>query len=155
MMLQTAAFSTVRSVLRATSTTVLVLLAFAGVADARTFRGHTSQDRTASLVSAKTGAPVRVRVSWVATCRHGEYAATTIFAPPSTATRTRAAGTARTILREKGDIRSHITATLRLQRVVAGGAARWSGTLTPSVTVRRAGRTIDRCRAAAIGVRVG
>ena len=131
----------------------LLAATLGAVADARTFRGHTTQSRTTSVVTNKAGVPVRVRVSWAAKCSKGSFAATTIFARLPNATRTRATETLSSTLREPKGIRSLITTSVRLNRVVAGGNVRWSGRFTARVTVRRNGQTIDRCIPRPVGVR--
>ena len=139
--------------LAALGAAVLLAALVATAAEAGTFRGHTTQSRTASVVTDGDGVPTRVRVTWAARCAKGTFAASTVFARLPEATRDHASETVRSTLKGAKDVRSLVTASVRLTRVVAGGHARWSGRFAARVTVRRGGATIDRCAPAPVGVR--
>ena len=125
----------------------------------KTFRGKTQQSRGVSVLVGDDGRVDRVRINWrTRRCALGGSRfqdATQFVGPfePSTADRFGDAGSY--TVRDRGGIRSRVRITLTGTRIVdpATAAERWEGTLRANVTVRRKGRTIDRCVLRSIGWR--
>jgi hypothetical protein len=113
-------------------------------ADARTWRGETSQGRSVSVRTGDDGLVNRVRVNWRAPCRHGRYVSRTFFAPPFDVAESAAfedAGTYRS--RAQGGYRARHTVFVR---GTLGADDRWTGTFRVRTRVMRRGRVVDRCR---------
>ncbi|WP_028064982.1 hypothetical protein [Solirubrobacter soli] len=121
------------------------LLIATAPAEAKTFRGKTSQGRTASLVTGADGVPKSVRVSWRAPCKKKGYRATggTRFtAPFSSVSADVVTDTGKSYrVRIKGGMRGRITTNL----VVNRSGEQWVGTLGVRELFSRKGRVIDVC----------
>ena len=126
----------------------------------KTFRGKTQQGRGVSVLVGNDGLVDRVRINWrTRRCALGgsRFQDATQFVGPFEPTTVDRFGDAGSYtVRDRGGIRSRVRITLAGRRIVdpANPAAeRWEGTLRASVTVRRKGRTIDRCALRSIGWR--
>ena len=135
---------------RAPASIALSALMFAAAVpaatDAATFRGKTSQGRTASLVTGADGVPTRVRVSWRAPCKKPGFRATggTRFQAPFTAVNADVVqDTGKTYrVRITGGLRGRISTDL----VVNRSGDRWVGTLGVREMFGREGKVIDVCQ---------
>ena len=67
-----------------------VVLAAPAAAGAKTWRGKTAQDRAVMVRTGGDDLVNRVRISWRAQCRKGNYTSTTMFVPPFDAASTTA-----------------------------------------------------------------
>ena len=125
---------------------LLFAAAVPAAADAATFRGKTSQGRTASLVTGADGVPTRVRVSWRAPCKKPGFRATggTRFQAPFTAVNADLVqDTGKTYrVRITGGLRGRISTDL----VVNRSGDRWVGTLGVREMFGREGKVIDVCQ---------
>ena len=129
----------------ATALSALLLAAVPAVADAKNYKGRTSQGRVAQVRTGADGVVNFARIGWRAPCGQGiRYNGNTSFRPPldaATADSITDGGTYR--VRIKGGIRARITGTFTGQRNPA--TDRWSGTWAVKVMVSRRGRVIDTC----------
>jgi len=129
--------------------TLAVLIAGAGVAEAKTFRGQTSQERMASMVVGKDGLVTRVRISYSAPCSDPRFRFPNVLRlEPPLATSTVDDVSETVTLRDRlsGGGRSHQTATVTAHRTVdADGAESWSGTFKTRVVLTRGGKHRDTC----------
>ena len=126
-----------------------VLLCVPAVAEARTWRGETEQDRPVMVRTGDDGTVKKVRLAWKARCRNGNYTSSTFFKVPfdlSTASEFRDAGTYRS-RRLKGGYRARHTVAVR---GTLGADDRWTGTFRVRTRVMRRGRLVDRCRRAGV-----
>jgi hypothetical protein len=137
--------------LAVTSTlTLAALVAADAAAEAKVFRGDTSQGRPASVVIGSDGLLRTARVNWRGRCRAGRIAEKTSFIRPhdvSTADTFRDSGVYRK--RQRGGYRLRFTPTIRGRRIVDPanpGAERWKGTFSAKVLVTRRGHYVDTCR---------
>jgi hypothetical protein len=123
----------------------LLFAAVPSVAAATTFRGKTSQGRTASLVTGAGGVPKRVRVSWGAPCKKPGFRAiggTTFTAPFTAATADMVQATGKSYrVRIRGGLRGRISTDLIVNR----SGDRWVGTLGVRELFARRGKVIDVC----------
>ena len=122
---------------------VIVLVAPAA-ADARTWRGKTTQGRTVSVRTGADDLVNHVRVSWRAPCRKGHYVSRTLFQPPldvSEPDRFEHAGTYRKRLPDGYRARHTV-----FVRATLGADDRWKGTFRVRTRVLRNGRLVDSCR---------
>jgi hypothetical protein len=131
--------------------TVAALVGVDATAEAKVFRGKTSQGRAASVVVGSDGLLRTARVNWRGRCRQGgRFATKTAFLRPhdqSTADAFYDRGTYR--LRQAGGYRLRITGTVRGTRsfdAANPAAERWSGRFRARVLVTRRGRYVDTCR---------
>jgi len=125
---------------------VAALLAADVTAEAKVFRGDTSQGRHASLVVGSDGLLRTARVNWRSRCRDGRLVSRTFFVRPHTESTTESftdTGTYRR--RQQGGYRLRYTATMSGRRI-ASGRERWRGTFRATVLVTRRGRYVDTCR---------
>jgi hypothetical protein len=131
----------------AVAVTAFLLAAAPGAAQAKTYRGKTSQGRSASLTTGSTGVVSRVRLSWRAPCgQNKRYATATVFKPPfdaATGDTFQDAGTYK--LKDRKGFVGRITMTVTAQRSAA--ADTWTGTLAVTVQVARNGKVLDHCSA--------
>src|SRR3954453_4073730 len=116
---------------------VLVVLASAAVpavADAKSYKGKTSQGKTATVTTGAGGVVTRARVAWTAGCgRKGRFRESTTFKAPldaATADSVQDAATYRSSKDAHGYV-GRITITFAGQRDPA--TDRWSGTLAVKV----------------------
>ncbi|MGI8563868.1 MAG: hypothetical protein ACR2MZ_10010 [Candidatus Dormibacter sp.] len=125
---------------------VALLLAAGATAEARVFRGDTSQGRHTSLVVGSDNLLRTARINWRARCRRGRVVSRTFFLRPHAQSTPDAffdTGTYRR--RQSGGFRLRFTATVRGRRI-ASGRERWRGTFRVKVLVTRRGRYVDTCR---------
>jgi hypothetical protein len=124
----------------------LLFAAVPAAAQAKNYKGRTSQSREVKLRTGADGVVNRVALGWRAPCGEGyRFNERTIFRPQFdlvTADAVQDAGTYR--VRYRGGLRARITVTLAGARDPA--TDRWSGTLAGTVMVSRKGKVIDRCR---------
>ena len=127
---------------------VVALLAVdAAAAQAKVFRGDTSQGRRASVVVGTDGLLRAARVNWRARCRDGRVFEKTIFSRPhdeSTPDAFLDSGTYRG--RSRDGYRLRFTTSIRGERLGTGARERWRGTFRAKVLVTRRGRYVDTCR---------
>ena len=128
---------------------LVVLLALPAAAEAKSFRGETSQNRLASVVVGEDGLVTRIRISYSAPCGDPRYRFPNVmrFEPPFDET-TVDSVSEKVMLREKlsGGGRSRQTVTVTARRTVdATGAESWSGTFKTRAVLRRRGKRLDTC----------
>src|SRR5689334_8623812 len=137
----------VRSFAAAALTAALVLPA---TADAKTFRGKTSQGRSASVVTGAGGVPTRVRVSYRTRCDKGSgVTGSTVFLPPFdqvTADALTDGGTENVKSTTRAGESARITSHLSARR----HGSRWSGTYRITLVIKYKGRTEKTCKARGI-----
>jgi hypothetical protein len=130
---------------------VAVALGPAPASAAKLFTGETQQDRKITVRIGDDGRVNLARVSWrTRRCRTGEYLQdTTEFRQPFDGATPDAFNDVGTYsIRQRGGYRIRVSITLDGERVVdpANPAAEsWRGTVKTTATIRRNGRTIDRC----------
>lgn len=129
--------------MRTLALAVAIVLGFAAVADARTWRGETEQGRGVSVRTGDDGEVQRVRVGWKARCEKGTYTSRTIFVRPFDVSEA-------TVFEDAGTYRSSVEDGYRARhRVFVRGTRdddRWTGTFRVRTRVTKAGRFVDRCR---------
>ena len=130
--------------------TLTILLALLPVAaEAKSFRGKTSQDRMASVLVGDDGFVTRIRISYSAPCTDPRYRFPNVLRiePPfdeATPRRVRE----RVVMRDRldGGGRSRQTATIVAKRSVdAAGTESWSGTFKTRAVLTKGGRRLDVC----------
>jgi hypothetical protein len=135
--------------MRIVAATLAALLALTGVAEAKSFRGQTSQKRFASVVVGKDGLVTRIRISYSAPCSDPRYRFPNVLRiePPfERSTPDEVAETVTLKDRLSGGGRSRQTATVTAKRTVdADGAESWSGTFKTRATLTRGGKRLDTC----------
>lgn len=127
--------------------TLLVLGVAPATADAKVFRGKTTQGRPASVVIGTDGLLRTARVNWRARCRFGRVAEKTSFLRPhdvSTPDAFRDGGVYRK--RQRGGYRLRFTPVIRGERITGPRGERWRGTFRAKVLVTRRGNYVDTCR---------
>jgi hypothetical protein len=127
---------------------IAIILAVATVAEAAKFRGQTSQDRRAVVVTDDNDLPVRITIVWRARCDEGHITDDTSFLPPyreRSETFVRDGGPYTTTVRDdRGrEYKVHAKARVRARRVTA---RKWRGRFRLSAEVRRNGRFVTECR---------
>jgi hypothetical protein len=129
--------------------TLVALLALSGVAEAKGFRGRTSQKRLASLTVGEDGLVTRIRISYSAPCTDPRYRFPNVLRiEPPFATSTRDAVRETVTLRERmdGGGRTRQTATVTARRTVdAAGVETWSGTFKTRAVLSKGGKRLDTC----------
>lgn len=125
-------------------------LVLVGTADAKAFRGETSQKRFATVVTGGDGLVERVRISYSAPCGAGrEYRFPNVFrfeAPLRTSTVDDVSDAVTVRQRLKGGGRSRQTASIVAHRMVdAAGVETWSGTFKTRIVLSRSGKRLDTC----------
>jgi len=129
----------------ALATVLLATAAAPSVADAKQYKGKTSQKFRANVRTGADGVVNRVQIGWRAPCGGGvRYQNDTTFRPVldvATADAVQDAGTYRE--RVRGGYRARITTSLAGQRDPATDT--WSGTLVVKVLVAKKGKVVDRC----------
>jgi hypothetical protein len=135
--------------MRIVLTAVGLLLAAAPAAEAKGFRGETSQKRFASVVVGGGGQVTRIRISYSAPCGDPRYRFPNVLRlePPfDTATADDVTETLKLSDKLRGGGHSRQTATVTAHRAVdSAGAESWSGTFKTRVVLTRAGKTLDAC----------
>jgi hypothetical protein len=129
--------------------TVATFLALTGVAEAKSFRGQTSQKRMASLLTGKDGRVARIRISYSAPCTDPRYRFPNVLRiePPfATSTRDELSETVTLRERLRGGGRSRQTATVTARRTVdAAGRQSWRGTFKTRAVLTKGGKRLDTC----------
>jgi hypothetical protein len=126
---------------------VVLLLAAPGMAQARTFKGRSSQGRTVTVVADSRGEIEHMTVYWNASCKHGTAKNGTIFRPyVGHVVNDGIAVDVAYDVKQTNGYTSHITAVLR--GVTAGKGYR--GTLQVTLTARRHGKKVDTCHSGAL-----
>ena len=129
--------------------TLVTVLAFSGVAEAKSFRGQTSQKRMASMVVGKDGLVTRIRISYSAPCSNPRYRFANVLRiepPLETSTADEVSETVTLRDRLAGGGRSRQTATISARRTVdAAGAESWSGTFKTRAVLTKGGKRVDTC----------
>jgi hypothetical protein len=124
-------------------------LAVAPSAEAKGFRGETSQKRFASVVVGEGGTVTRIRISYSAPCGDPRYRFPNVLRlePPfDAATPDDVTDELKLSDRLMGGGRSRQTATVTAHRKVdASGAESWSGTFKTRVVLTRGGKKLDTC----------
>ena len=128
---------------------LLALFTFPAVADAKAFRGKTSQGRMASVVVGDDGFVTRIRISYSAPCTDPRYRFPNVLRvePPFDAS-TPSKLTEELILRDKleGGGRSRQRVTITAERTVADdGTESWSGTFKTRAVLMKGGERLDVC----------
>ncbi len=129
-----------------------VAVAFGGAsaAEAKVFRGKTSQGRSASVVVGTDGLLRTARVNWRARCRYGRVVEKTSFLRPHDVSSPDAfqdAGVYRK--RQRNGYRLRFSPTIKARRIFDAAhprLERWRGTFRAKVLVTRRGRYVDTCR---------
>jgi hypothetical protein len=128
---------------------VALVLAVAPAAEAKSFRGETSQKRFATVVVGGDGLVTRIRISYSAPCSDPRYRFPNVLRlePPFDAA-TPDDVTEKLKLSDKlmGGGRSRQTVTVTAHRTVdAAGAESWSGTFKTRAVLTRGGKKLDTC----------
>ena len=126
--------------------TVAALVAADATAQAKVFRGETSQGRRASLVVGSDGLLRTARVNWRSRCRSGRLQSRTVFLRPHAESTPDAFLDTGTYRRRDGRYRLRFTTTVRGGRIAGPGTERWRGTFRAKVLVTSRGRYVDTCR---------
>ena len=118
-------------------------------AQAKSFRGKTSQDRMASVVVGDDGFVSRIRISYSAPCTDPRYRFPNVLRiePPFDESTTDAV-TEELVLRDRldGGGRSRQTATITAKRTVdEDGTESWSGTFKTRAVLTKNGKRLDVC----------
>jgi hypothetical protein len=129
--------------------TLAALLALTAVAEAKSFRGKTSQKRFATMVVGEDGLVTRIRISYSARCSDPRYRFPNVLRlEPPFVTSTPDDVDETVTLRERlsGGGRSRQTATVTAHRTVdASGAESWSGTFKTRAVLTKGGKRLDTC----------
>jgi hypothetical protein len=135
--------------MRIVGATLVAVLAFSGVAEAKSFRGRTSQKRMASMVVGQDGLVARIRISYSAPCSDPRYRFANVLRiepPLETSTPDEVVETLTLRDRLAGGGRSRQTATITARRTVdAAGAESWSGTFKTRAVLTKGGKRLDTC----------
>lgn len=126
---------------------MLMFVATATAAEAKVFRGKTSQGRPASVVIGSDGLLRAARVNWRGRCRGGRVREKTSFTRPHDQSSPDAffdEGTYRS--RDDDGYRLRFTVSIRAARIADERGERWRGTFRAKVLVTKRGRYVDTCR---------
>jgi hypothetical protein len=123
-----------------------VFVAAASAAEAKVFRGKTTQGRAASVVIGSDGLLRAARVNWRGRCRFGRVGEKTIFTRPHDASTPDAFSDAGTYRRRDGSYRLRLEVNVQGTRIADARGERWRGTFRAKVLVTRRGRYVDTCR---------
>jgi hypothetical protein len=131
--------------------TLVLLLAGTGTAEAKSFRGKTSQKRFASVVVGSDGLITRIRISYSAPCTSDpayRFPNVLRLEPPFLSSTTDELDeTVKLADRISGGGRSRQTATVTARRTVdAAGAESWKGTFKTKAVLTRRGKRVDTCQ---------
>ena len=131
--------------------TVVLLFAFTGAAEAKGFRGKTSQKRFATVVVGQDDLITRIRISYSAPCASDpayRFPNVLRVEPPfTTSTTDELDETVKLSDRLSGGGRSRQTATVTAHRTVdASGAESWKGTFKTKAVLTRGGKRVDTCQ---------
>lgn len=135
--------------MRTVLATLALILVAPAAAEAKSFRGQTSQHRYASVVVGADGFVTRIRISYSAPCTDPRYRFPNVIRlEPPFVTSTPDDVTEEVKLRDRlsGGGRSRQTATVTAHRTVdAAGAESWSGTFKTRAVLTRGGKRLDTC----------
>jgi hypothetical protein len=135
--------------MRIVGATLVAVLALSSVAEAKSFRGQTSQKRLASMLVGEKGLVTRIRISYSAPCSDPRYRFPNVLRiePPfKTSTADEVAETVTLRDRLAGGGRSRQTATVTARRTVdAAGEESWSGTFKTRAVLTKGGKRLDTC----------
>jgi hypothetical protein len=123
----------------------LIAVALISLAPTAAYRGTTSQDKIASVITSADGQVQRVRIGYSAPCSDPRYRFPNVMRlEPPFDTATPDLVETRLTFREKlrGGGRTKQTVSLKATR--AGNA--WSGTFATTIVLTRAGKHLDTCR---------
>jgi len=123
-----------------------MLVAAAAAAEAKVFRGKTSQGRAASVVIGSDGLLRTVKVSWRARCRFGRAHEKTPFIRPHDESTPDAFFDAGVYRARYDRYRLRFTVSVRGTRVADERGERWRGTFRGKILVTRRGHYVDTCR---------
>ena len=126
---------------------MLMFVAAATAAEAKVFRGKTTQGRPASVVIGSDGLLRAARVNWRGRCRGGRVREKTSFTRPHDQSSPDAffdEGTYRS--RDDDGYRLRVTVSIRAARIADERGERWRGTFRAKVLVTKRGRYVDTCR---------
>jgi len=126
---------------------MLMFVAAATAAEAKVFRGKTTQGRPASVVIGSDGLLRAARVNWRGRCRGGRVREKTSFTRPHDQSSPDAffdEGTYRS--RDDDGYRLRFTVSIRAARIADERGERWRGTFRAKVLVTKRGRYVDTCR---------
>jgi len=142
----TGQYRGVRTVLLALA---VLLLALPATADAKSFRGKTSQKRLASVVVGDDNLVTRIRISYSAPCRDSRYRFPNVLRlePPFDES-SEYMLTQRVVLRDRlrGGVRLRQYVKVTAQRLVAeDGSESWSGTFKTRAVMTKRGKHVDTC----------
>jgi hypothetical protein len=131
--------------------TLVFLLACTGAAEAKSFRGKTSQKRFASVVVGSTGLITRIRISYSAPCSSDpayRFPNVLRLEPPFlTSTKDELDETVKLSDPIRGGGRSRQTATVTARRTVdSSGVESWKGTFKTKAVLTRGGKRVDTCQ---------
>ena len=122
-----------------------VVLAAPAAADAKTWRGKTKQGRAVTVETGADDLVNRVRVSWRAPCKKGQYyVSRTLFQQPFDVSEP-------DVFERSGTYRKRLPDGYRARSTVfvrgtLGAEDRWTGTFRVRTRVRRDGHLVDTCR---------
>lgn len=130
-------------------TVVVLLAALPAAAQAKSFRGKTSQDRMASVVVGDDGFVSRIRISYSAPCTDPRYRFPNVLRIEAPFDETTVdTVTEELVLRDRldGGGRSRQSVTVTAERTVAeDGTQSWSGTFKTRAVLTKNGERLDVC----------
>ncbi len=135
--------------MRIVFTAIALALVVAPAAEARGFRGETSQKRFASVVVGADGLVTRIRISYSAPCGDPRYRFPNVLrieSPFDSATPNDVTEELKLSDKLIGGGRSRQTVTVTAHRTVdAAGAESWGGTFKTRAVLTRGGKKFDTC----------
>ena len=134
-----------RLIVLAVLSTAMFVAAAAG-AEAKVFRGKTSQGRPAAAIIGTDGLLRTASVNWRARCRDGRLRDKTYFLRPHDASTPDAFADAGTYRRKDGRFRIRFTGSISATRIADESGERWRGTFRLKALVTRRGHYVDTCR---------
>jgi hypothetical protein len=138
--------------LRALAAAALTAALIPATAEAKTFRGKTSQGRHASVVTGADGVPTKVRIFYKAKCSQSPFVTGgTMYLPPFDSVNAAAlqdAGVEHVKGKRKGET-ARITSAVHMRL----HGSHWSGTYRVKLVIHYKGRRIDTCQAKRISWR--
>ncbi len=124
-----------------------MFVAAAASAEAKVFRGKTTQGRPAAAIIGTDGLLRTASVNWRARCRDGRLRDKTYFLRPHDESTPDAFADAGTYRRKDGRFRIRFTGSIRATRIADQSGEGWRGTFRLKALVTRRGRYVDTCRA--------
>jgi hypothetical protein len=121
--------------------------AAAAGAEAKVFRGKTTQGRPAAAIIGSDGLLRTASVNWRARCRGGRLRDKTYFLRPHDQSTPDMFADAGTYRRRDGRYRIRFTGSIHAARIADERGERWRGTFRLKALVTRRGRYVDTCRA--------